>query len=402
MGPPPEELQLDVLDDQLLLLDSCKKAFTQQEMEMLTELIEKSKAKNGLLLRKTINQISHTMGKLMHQSQATKRIEYLPEKVYQASRSGPAETRIAVNPLEARFIRIPLDIYEELPEETSAKQRIKVSGEVPLYIYFVKDADHFRSHLGGHDEEGYHGKTDLRVYASMTEMYPSEDNHDFSVQSLGHGHLALMVVDQKSSATMFSQKSLYLGLYSFKGLDNLAFIFGFGRSRQALTKRLLVQEFKQTTELDDYKDKLLSQAQQQDEQQQLSEEKQSEETEQEGKKRSKIELPAFITNGNKNRHRMSLLAANKEFKEEVGGHVGKFLNGPVNDVKTLAYLENWRRLKKVVGKRNDHQKKKLAMLRSNSIISALAGSFEPSMCSRGDGSSMLYKVQGKLPPRKRS
>lgn len=140
----------------------------------MSQLIEQSKAKHGLLLRETINQISHTMGKLAHQSQVAKSIEYLPETVYQASRSGPAETRFAVSQLEARFLRIPLDVYEQLPEEAAAKHRVKVSGEVPLYIYFVKDADQYRIHVNSSGDHGTQSKSDLRVYASMTEMYPSE------------------------------------------------------------------------------------------------------------------------------------------------------------------------------------------------------------------------------------
>ena len=49
------------------------------------------------------------------------------------------------------------------------------------------------------------------------------------------------------------------------------------------------------------------------------------------------------------------------------------------------------------GTLDDSQKKKLALLRNRSIMSALAGSFEPSMCSRQDGSSILYRVQSNSP-----
>lgn len=166
-----------------------------------------------------------------------------------------------------------------------------------------------------------------------------------------------MVIDPKSNATMFAHKSLYLGLYSVKGLDNIAFIFGFGRGRQARTKRLLTEEFKQRSDFKDFKEKLHAQAAE-------AEEQALEDFGLNGQKPTQIELPAFITNADRNRHRMSSLSADREFKDEVGEHVDRILSGPVNDMKTLAYLDNWRRLKKVVHDRNDLQKKKMAQLHS--------------------------------------
>ena len=59
------------------------------------------------------------MGKIVHQSQALKRMEYLPNVLYEAKKFGSPLNNLAVSPLEAKFIRIPLDIYESAPEDAS-------------------------------------------------------------------------------------------------------------------------------------------------------------------------------------------------------------------------------------------------------------------------------------------
>ena len=74
-------------------------------------------------------------------------------------------------------------------------------------------------------------KADLRIYASMSCEMPSEKQSEYQVSSLGTSNIIQMTITPKSNASLFTQKSLYVGLYSMTELNNFGFIFGFGPNK---------------------------------------------------------------------------------------------------------------------------------------------------------------------------
>ena len=87
---------------------------------------------------------------------------------------------------------------------------------------------------------------DLKVFISRTDECPNDSKFDYKfdfssgLSSYQIGKIKIMPSENKSAFSL-SEKFLHLGLYSLKGLPNIAFIYGFGRKYEFYLKNKLIE-----------------------------------------------------------------------------------------------------------------------------------------------------------------
>ena len=65
----------------------------------------------------------------------------MPNTVYENMKRGPPEKNLSIIPLEAKFINIPLEVYELDNDGLPIYNRPKMFAQGPIFLYFVKDID---------------------------------------------------------------------------------------------------------------------------------------------------------------------------------------------------------------------------------------------------------------------
>ena len=135
----------------------------------LQSLLQNAKMENQELVGSTVNQLSHVMGKMTSYSaerSMTRLRPYKPDVIFSEKH------QLRVRPLEARFLRIPLEV------KSDGYEKATTSAQAPLIIYFAKDTNYMCDTARAKLTSSRTVDPDLKVYISRKDGCPSASNCD--------------------------------------------------------------------------------------------------------------------------------------------------------------------------------------------------------------------------------